>query len=113
MYTLDVTGVVMNRVAERLQAGATFVNREGGNSMTPILKSRQPVRLAPVTVTQDNEHGLDKVAYTRGWTRIKEDDIVFCKVRGNFYTHLVKAYNPKRGYLIGNNHGHLNGWTWN
>ena len=37
--------------------------------------------------------------------------IVFCKVRGNYYDHLVKAKNEKRGYLIANNHGHVNGWT--
>ena len=40
-------------------------------------------------------------------------DIVFCKVRGNCFTHLVKGKNDKRGLLIGNNHGGINGWTKN
>ena len=37
--------------------------------------------------------------------------MVYCRVKGNFYTHLVKAKNVKRGVLIGNNHGRNNGWT--
>ncbi|MEI6297723.1 MAG: phage repressor protein [bacterium] len=86
----------MNRAAERLLAGETFVNREPGNSMTPILKSRQPVKLAPIT-----------------WDKVDVGDIVFCKVRGNHYTHLVKAKQNDRGVLIGNNHGNTNGWTKN
>lgn len=36
--------------------------------------------------------------------------IVFCKVKGRYYTHLVKAKGD-RGVLIGNNHGRINGWT--
>jgi hypothetical protein len=83
-----------NRTAERLLAGETFVNREPGNSMTPRLSSRQPVRLAPAT-----------------WEQVEVGDIVFCKVRGNHYTHLVKAKQPDRGCLIGNNKGGTNGWT--
>lgn len=82
--------------AKKLQAGETIISREPGNSMTPILKSRQPVKLEPVK-----------------WEDTKVGDIVYCKVKGNFYTHLVKAKNEKRGCLIGNNHGHINGWTKN
>ena len=37
-------------------------------------------------------------------------DIVFCKVKGRYYTHLVRAKGD-RGVLIGNNHGKINGWT--
>jgi hypothetical protein len=33
------------------------------------------------------------------------------KVKGNFYTHLVKAKNNEKGLLIGNNKGGINGWT--
>lgn len=84
----------MNRTAERLLAGETFVNQEPGNSMTPRIRSRQPVRLKPAK-----------------WTDVDVGDMVFCKVRGNFYTHLVKAKQNDRGVLIGNNHGHVNGWT--
>ena len=78
--------------AQRLLDGETIISCEPGNSMTPVLKSRQPVRLAPIS------------------EEIKRGDIVFCKVRGNYYTHLVTAVG-KRGYLISNNHGHVNGWT--
>lgn len=83
-----------NMKAERLQAGETIISKEPGNSMTPILKSRQPVKLAPAT-----------------WETVEVGDIVYCKVRGNFYTHLCTAKNDKRGCQISNNHGHVNGWT--
>lgn len=85
----------MNQIKiQKLVAGETIVSREAGNSMLPILKSKQAVRLAPIT-----------------WDECKVGDIVFCKVRGNVFTHLVKGKNDKRGLLIGNNHGHMNGWT--
>jgi len=38
------------------------------------------------------------------------EDIVLCKVNGCEYLHLVKAIG-KRGCLIGNNRGKINGWT--
>ena len=86
----------MNFKLEKLLKGETIISREPGNSMTPRLKSRQPVKLEPTT-----------------WEKVEIGDIVYCKVRGNFYTHLVKAKNEDRGCLIGNNHGHDNGWTKN
>jgi len=79
---------------EKLLEGETIISKEAGNSMLPILKSKQPVKLEPIT-----------------WEECETGDIVYCRVRGNFYTHLVKGKNLKRGVLIGNNHGHLNGWT--
>jgi len=84
----------MNNKVKRLLEGQTIISKEPGNSMQPILKSRQPVRLAPTT-----------------WEDIKTGDIVFCKVKGNLYTHLVTATNEKRGCQISNNKGHVNGWT--
>jgi hypothetical protein len=84
----------MNPKVEALLRGETIVSKEPGNSMTPILKSRQPVRLQPAT-----------------WETVDVGDIVYCKVHGNLYTHLVKAKDANRGCQIGNNHGHLNGWT--
>jgi hypothetical protein len=78
---------------ERLENGETFITSEKGNSMVPLIKSGQEHKLAPVK-----------------WEDCKENDIVFCKVRGNFYTHLVKAKSDK-GLLIGNNKGGINGWT--
>lgn len=81
---------------QKLQSGETIISKEPGNSMTPILKSKQPVELTPCK-----------------WEDVETGDIVYCRVRGNCYTHLVKGKNEKRGVMIGNNHGHVNGWTKN
>ena len=86
----------MNWKIQKLLDGETIISKEAGNSMLPLLKSKQAVRLEP-TAWEDCEVG----------------DIVFCKVRGNVFTHLVKGKNTKRGLLIGNNHGRINGWTKN
>ena len=44
----------------------------------------------------------------------KEDlcvgDIVLVRVRGRVYLHLIKAIDGQR-FLIGNNHGGINGWV--
>jgi hypothetical protein len=80
--------------AQRLLAGESFVSREPGNSMSPRIRSRQPVLLVPVF-----------------WQDVVKGDVVYCKVRGNFYTHLVLATNSDRGCLIGNLRGRANGWT--
>ena len=79
---------------EKLENGETIISKEGGNSMTPLIKSKQPVKIEPST-----------------WQECERGDIVYCKVNGNLYTHLVKAKSDKRGVLIGNNHGRINGWT--
>lgn len=84
----------MNRKVEDLLQGKTIVSKEGGNSMMPIIKSMQPCKIEPIT-----------------WDKCKKDDIVYCKVKGRFYTHFVKAIDEKRGCLIGNNRGKINGWT--
>ncbi|HAS47602.1 MAG TPA: hypothetical protein DCS93_44405 [Microscillaceae bacterium] len=40
------------------------------------------------------------------------NDIVFCKVEGNFIdAHKIVEMNEAKGYLIGNNKGKINGWT--
>ena len=83
-----------NYKLERLQSGETFTTSEKGNSMVPLIKSKQ-------------EHILKPIA----WEECNVDDIVYCKVKGNFYTHLVKAKNIDKGLLIGNNKGGTNGWT--
>jgi len=46
------------------------------------------------------------------WQECNVGDIVYCKVRGRYYTHLVKAKGA-RGVLIGSNRGTINGWTKN
>lgn len=84
----------MNWKAEKLLAGETIVSKEGGNSMSPLIKSKQPVRLSPTT-----------------WDKCGVGDIVYCKVKGRLFLHLVKAKNDKKGLLIGNNKGYMNGWT--
>ena len=86
----------MNWKIQKLINGETIISKEPGNSRLPLLKSKQPVKLAPVK-----------------WEACEVGDIVFCKVRGNCFTHLVKGKNHKRGLLIGNNHGRINGWTKN
>ena len=63
-----------------------------GNSMTPKLKSGQPVICIPVT--EDTE--------------LNKKDIVLCKVNGHYYLHFIHAV-KNESYLIGNNHGHMNG----
>lgn len=66
-----------------------------GNSMTPILKSKQHVLVSSMIEDLESiEHG----------------DIVFCKVHGYFYLHLVHGVKGNQ-YLIGNNHHRINGWT--
>jgi len=68
-----------NYKVERLMNGETFITSEKGNSMTPLIMSGQDHKLAPITI--------DKV---------EVGDIVYCKVKGSFYTHLVKAKSDQR-----------------
>lgn len=65
-----------------------------GQSMTPILKSGQPVKCEPVTKD----------------TVLRKNDIVMCKVKGHFYLHKISAIRNGVSYQISNNHGHVNGW---
>lgn len=84
----------MNWKIEKLAKGETFVTSEKGNSMVPLIKSGQDHKLAPAT-----------------WEEVEVGDIVYAKCKGNHYTHLVKAKDPKKGVQIGNNKGGINGWT--
>lgn len=77
-----------------LQEGKTFETSEKGNSMTPLIKSNQKHTLAPISIEE-----------------VEVGDIVFCKVKGRYFTHLVTAKNEEKGIQISNNHGHVNGWT--
>jgi len=83
-----------NYKLEKLQNGETFITSEKGNSMVPLIKSGQEHKVTPVQ-----------------WENCNEGDIVYCKVKGKFFTHLVKAKNDEKGLLIGNNKGGTNGWT--
>lgn len=89
----DFSGFENRESAEQLKKGLTGKLIGIGNSMTPILKSKQPVIVEPVT--EDTE--------------LNKKDIVFCKVNGHYYLHLIHAVKSNDTYLIGNNHGHMNG----
>ena len=82
----------------RLQLNKRITTSEKGNSMLPIIESGQ-------------KHVLELIT---DLSTIKVNDIVFCKVQGVYYTHLVTAI-KKNGdsllFQISNNHGHVNGWT--
>jgi SOS-response transcriptional repressor LexA len=80
---------------EDLRAGKTVQMRPKGNSMTPIIGSGDLITIEP------KKSGC-----------IKKGDIVFCKVNGKYYVHLVQAVTQKMGgcrYQIGNNHNNTNG----
>lgn len=79
---------------ELLLSGQEIQIRPGGNSMTPMIKSKQLLTVSPITDQAE----------------IKVGDVVYVKVGKYIYTHLVKALKQDK-VLIGNNHGHLNGWT--
>lgn len=76
-----------------LARGERVTIRPRGNSMTPRILSGQEVTLEPCTATEAHVH-----------------DAVLTRVGGKVYLHLVLAKNGDR-VLIGNNHGHQNGWT--
>jgi hypothetical protein len=79
---------------ERLLKGQTLITSEHGNSMSPVINSGQKHKLEPVK-----------------WQDCNKGDIVYCKVKGHFYTHFVKTTDPVKGCLIGSNKGSVNGWT--
>lgn len=80
------------RYTEELREGRTIKIRPRGNSMTPRIKSNQLLTIIPDI------------------SSIEVNDIVFCKVNGNYYIHLVTAIQSGR-YQISNNRGYVNGWT--
>lgn len=92
-YTFS--GKENRETAEHLQSGETCYVVGYGNSMTPILKSGQPVIVEPVVEE----------------TELKKKDIVLCKVKGHYYLHLIHSIRNGKSFLIGNNHGHMNGWV--
>lgn len=83
----------MQFIINKLLEGETVHFRPKGNSMTPKINSGQLVEITP-------SDGME----------IKEGDIVLCKVKGRHYLHLVKSIGNGE-FLIGNNKGHINGWT--
>ena len=66
-----------------------------GTSMLPLVKSGQSVLLAPCKIDE-----------------LQVGDIIYCRVHGKDYCHLVKAIDKTEGrVLIGNNKGRVNGWA--
>jgi hypothetical protein len=86
---------VLKQIAQRVAEGETVTFRPTGNSMVPLIQSRDDFIVAPV------DPNLVEVG-----------DIVLTRVAGSVYIHLVKALEPaKRRVQIGNNRGGINGWT--
>lgn len=80
---------------EELEKGNKVQIRPKGHSMAGKIESGQLVTLEPVEKSS-----------------LKKDDVVLCRVKGAVYLHLIKAIDSKTNkFLIGNNKGHINGWT--
>lgn len=79
---------------EKLQAGETVSFRPRGNSMTPKITSGALCVVRPLEEDEIPQPG----------------EIVLCRVKGSDYLHLVKGVRED-ALLIGNNHGHINGWS--
>jgi hypothetical protein len=78
---------------EELDKGKETVVRPRGQSMRPKIVSGARVTLRP------------PLNYSPS-----KGDIVLAKVKGTWYLHLITAVEGAR-VQIGNNRGHINGWT--
>jgi hypothetical protein len=86
---------MLDSVAARVAAGERVEFRPSGDSMVPLIRSRQRVAVAPVDAA-----------------RLAVGDIVLARVAGTVYLHLVSAVDPaRRRVQISNNRGRVNGWT--
>jgi hypothetical protein len=86
---------MLEAIAARVTAGAVVQFRPAGNSMVPLIRSKQVVTVAPVDVA-----------------RLDVGDIVLTRVAGATYLHLVSALDAaNRRVQISNNRGRVNGWT--
>jgi hypothetical protein len=88
-----MTGWATKHIAQ-LQAGKAVAFRPKGNSMTGRIASGQLCTVTPLAADAN----------------IKVGDVVLCSVRGRQYLHLVYSIDGDR-VQIGNNKGHINGWT--
>lgn len=79
-------------IVAALRDGRSVRLRPHGNSMKPRIHSGDLVEVSPLA--RDPEKG----------------DVVFAKVGGRHFMHLVSAVQGDR-VQISNNHGHVNGWT--
>lgn len=81
------------RIIERLELGEKVEIRPTGNSMTPLIRSKERVVLKKAELSD-----------------ITVGAIVLAKVNGRYYLHKITKMAGGR-VLISNNHGHDNGWT--
>jgi len=80
---------------EKLANGESVQFRPRGNSMSPIIDSGDLVTVVPFA--EDD---------------LKKGDVVFCRVSGTYYVHLIQSITQKMGgcrFQIGNNKNHTNG----
>jgi hypothetical protein len=89
-----------NFVLKTLQEKGEVIWKPRGGSMTPRIDSGDQVKIKNCSIYA-----------------FRVEDIVYAKVRGNYYLHLLTAIDTSAGtgyharYQISNNHGHVNGWT--
>lgn len=79
----------------KLLEGETVSFRPRGNSMKPRINSGELCVVRPLAEDEMPQPG----------------EVVLCKVRGSQYLHIVKAIRGDDDLQIGNNQGHINGWT--
>ena len=85
---------MFKQAIDTLMSGNMVSIRPKGHSMKGKISSGQLVTLSPIGPHDELLVG----------------DIVLVKVHGNVYLHLILAINSNE-FQIGNNKGHINGWT--
>jgi len=111
----------VERVISSLRAGKVTTTVGHGNSMLPVIRSGQTQVLVPV-LSQETAEQLQAPPYdgrqepgALGYLRpedLREGDAVFCRVKGNVFTHEIVAIEEGPVFLIGPHHRrHLNGRT--
>ena len=88
-----------------------------GNSMWPLVQSGDACLLHPIQAVTANDGPIKKAS-----SKIDVGDIVFCKVKEEFFAHIVqkveRSPHPQLGrkyptkFYIGNIQGHINGWCY-
>lgn len=88
----------MKVIVDKLKDNYSVEFRPKGNSMSPIIKSGQLVRVRSMKFYNQP---------------LKVGDVVLCRVKGNIYLHKIssiKSKNKTDFYQISNNRGFVNGW---
>lgn len=81
--------------AHALKAGESVRFKPRGHSMDPIIRNGQLVEVAPVDTST-----------------LQVGDVVLAKVKERYYLHKITGHDKERRRVqIGNNKGHINGWT--